>query len=1014
VPFSVAATPYGRPAVELLATQVRGCKTRDPFAPVTVVVPATYAGIAARRRLAADGVVAVTFLTMSRLAERLGGPALAAAGRRPESPPVVLEVVRRVLRDRPGLFRPVADHPATELALAAAHAELRGVSDAALDAVAATSPRSADVVAIHREVTRLLRAAWHDEYDLIAAAGGALDDPGAVEGLGTVIVHLPQRVAPATAGFLGALAVRSTVLLNVGRSGEPAADAAVRAGLARAGVTVPDAAWSPPLADAIVTTTDPDEEVRAAVRVIVDAARAGVPLARMAVVWGTADPYARLVDAQFGAAGIPVNGTPLRTVGDSVAGRTVRALLALPERAFRRTDVMGLLAGAPVLADGRPVPNRAWERIARDAGVIEGDDWDVRLAAHQARLEAIAVEAEADEREALAANRRAEAVRAGELAAFVDDLRQRVGDVTAAGDWAQLAGRTAELLRATLGSSGWRRHWPPEEQRAADRVDVALEALGGLDAVGGPPPDVDVFRRSLDASLDAALRRAGRFGEGVLVGPLSVVTGLALERLVILGLAEGTLPAVRLEDSLLPDADRRAAGGELPVAADAAQEERHRYLAAVAAAGHVTLTFPRGDLRHHGERVASRWLLQTVAARTGLSAVATGDLAGLDGVVHVPSFAGGISRLRFPATAQEHNLRRLLDDPSGGLPGDTVFEAGVELTRARAGPRFTRFDGNLAGAGVPGPAGGAITSATRLETWVSCPHRYFAEVVLGIAVPEDPERSLVMTALERGSLVHEILDRFVAGSIAGEPVHDSRLASITDELFDAYEARGSTGRDLFWRRDRVSIRRDLSEFLREDQARSRRRDLAPLCTEFRFGAAPGGPPPVELPLTGAGTVRFRGAADRIDGGPDGALVVIDYKTGKPDAYAGLSAEDPTGGMAHFQLPVYALAARTATGRPDAPVEAAYWFVTARGQFRWIGYRVTDDVLARAGDAVGTVAAFISAGAFPALPRPDVWSAWIECPFCDPDGLGTGDRRREWERKRESPELAAVAELFNAR
>src|SRR6516162_1979131 len=181
VPFSVATTPYGRPAAGMLASQVRGCKAGDPFAPVTVVVPATYAGIAARRRLAADGVVAVTFLTMSRLAERLGGPALAAAGRRPESPPVVLEVVRRVLRDRPGMFAPVADHPATEVALAAAHAELRGVSDAALDAVAAASPRSADVIAIHRAVTRLLRAAWHDEYDLIAAAADALEHRTAID-----------------------------------------------------------------------------------------------------------------------------------------------------------------------------------------------------------------------------------------------------------------------------------------------------------------------------------------------------------------------------------------------------------------------------------------------------------------------------------------------------------------------------------------------------------------------------------------------------------------------------------------------------------------------------------------------------------------------------------------------------------------------------------------------------------------------------------------------------------------
>jgi RecB family exonuclease len=1014
VPFSVLATPYGRPAAERLAAQVHEGQGRDPFAPVTVVVPATYAGIAARRRLARDGVVAVTFLTMSRLAERLAGPALAAAGRRPESPPVVLEAVRRVLRERPGLFGPVADHPATEAALAAAHAELRGVSDAALDAVAASSDRSADVVAIHRAVSALLRARWHDEYDLIAAAADALERPGAVEALGTVIVHLPQRVAPATARLLGALAARATVLVNVGLSGEPAADAVVRAALARAGVRVPDPAWSPPLAHAIVTVTDPDEEVRAAVRAIVDAARGGVPLARMAVVWGAADPYARLVDAQLGAAGIPVNGTPLRTVGDSVAGRTVRALLALPERGFRRADVMGLLAGAPVLAGRRPVPNRAWERIARDAGVVDAHDWDVRLAAHQARLEELAREAEADERDAMAADRRADARRAGELAAFVAGLRDRVGEVSAAADWAQLADRTAALLRSTLGPPGRRQHWPPEEQRAADRVEVALEALGGLDVVGGPPPDVDVFRRSLDASLDAALRRAGRFGEGVLVGPLSVVTGLELDRLVVLGLAEGTLPAARLEDSLLPDADRRAAAGELRLAADAAQEERHRFLAAVAAADHVTLTFPRGDLRRQGERVASRWLLQTVAARAGVPAVATGDLAGFEGVEHVPSFAAGISRLRFPATAQEHRLRRLLADPGGGLPLDAVFAAGVELTRARASAAFTRFDGNLAGVGVSGPAEGSITSATRLESWVACPYRYFAEVVLGIAVPEDPERSLVMTALDRGSLVHEILDRFVAGSVAGDPVDQARLASITDQVFAASEAMGATGRDLFWRRDQGDIRRDLAEFLQRDRARSRDGALEPLCTEFRFGATPGGPPPVELPLAGGGAVRFRGAADRIDGRPDGALVVIDYKTGKRDTYVGLSPEDPTRGMTRFQLPVYALAARAATGRPDAPVEAAYWFVTERGQFSWIGYRVTDDVLSRAGAAVGTVAALITAGAFPALPRPDVWVPWVECEFCDPDGLGTGDRRREWERKRQSPELAAVAELFVAR
>ena len=71
MPYAVTATPYGRPAAQLLADQVRACKRGDPFAPVTVVVPATYAGIAARRRLARDGVVAVTFVTGANGSPRL-------------------------------------------------------------------------------------------------------------------------------------------------------------------------------------------------------------------------------------------------------------------------------------------------------------------------------------------------------------------------------------------------------------------------------------------------------------------------------------------------------------------------------------------------------------------------------------------------------------------------------------------------------------------------------------------------------------------------------------------------------------------------------------------------------------------------------------------------------------------------------------------------------------------------------------------------------------------------------
>ena len=53
--------------------------------------------------------------------------------------------------------------------------------------------------------------------------------------------------------------------------------------------------------------------VRHALRLVVDAARRGTPLGRIAVLYGTRDPYARLIGDALDAADIPWFGSSIRT-----------------------------------------------------------------------------------------------------------------------------------------------------------------------------------------------------------------------------------------------------------------------------------------------------------------------------------------------------------------------------------------------------------------------------------------------------------------------------------------------------------------------------------------------------------------------------------------------------------------------------------------------------------------------------------------------------------------------------
>ena len=1017
--LSLFPTAYGHAATELLRRRVAAAKADDPLQPVTVVVPTNYVGVSARRLLGSQGPGAVTaggkgvaglnLLTVYRLAELLGAPRLAAAGRRPVSAPVVAAAVRRVLSERPGIFEAVREHPSTEEALVRCNRELSAVSAGSLEALARNGTRAGEVVRVHRAVGALLRDGWYDETDLMASAAAVVHAGTTIlDDVGTVVLFLPQDLSVPAAALLRAVASRTPVEVVAGLTGHADADADVVRALARLGLQ-PPSAFSPAPAEptAAISVSDAEEEVHAAIAQVVAAARAGTPLERMAVLYPAVEPYARIVAEQLDAAGVAWNGRGVRPVADRMLGRWLLDLLSLPEQRYARPAVMGLLAGAPVLdSSGRRIEAGPLQRVSRDAGIVrDRREWRVKLAAH-ARSQRAAADTEAataEPREWLVAGRRRDADHADALARLVGELFDQLDEASRLHSWSQLAAWSLRIVTRYLGDERRRTGWPALERAAAERVEQALERLAGLDEVE-PTTDLRVFRRTLQLELDDDLGKIGELGRGVLVGTPSAALGLDLDLVVVMGLSEGIFPTRPREDSLLPDAERAKAGDELRQRTERVGTEHRHLLAALTAAGTARIvTSPRGDLRRSVTHAPSRWLPAA-------------------GVTTMASFASRVTHVAFPATRQEYGLRALAGTASGArhrllaepaVAADGVLRRSVELTLGRAAERFTRFDGNI---GVLAPhirgLGDHVTSASALETWLTCPHAYFMRYVLRVQPVENPEELLEIDALEKGSLVHDVLEKWLQAMLDGPvpapeqpwpPAARRHLLDLAERAFDDAQARGVVGHPLLWRRDRRRLALDLARFLDEDDKRRAALGATPIGAERPFGIPGTHTVPLVIDLGDGRCVRVRGRIDRVDRAGR-TVVVADYKTGGTSRYDDLKPDQPLADGTKLQLAIYGLAIRAS--EPDAgAVCMEYWFTSAKGQFKRIGYPLTDAVVDALRGALRVVADGIAAGHFPAKPpQPSSFRLFTDCRFCDPDDLGTTDRYRDWERVRTDPAL----------
>ncbi|MCZ4080305.1 exodeoxyribonuclease V subunit gamma [Rhodococcus sp. H36-A4] len=905
---------------------------------VTVIVPSRGAIRDVLQYLARHGGVANTqILTLDLAVATLAAPALAP--RVPLPFPYLDASVQKVLADEPGVFADVVDQPITAEALAAASRTLGAVAD----------PSPTDATPLVRDMLRVHTAAsaGHTDthylpHEAYAAATSRIDK------LGEVVMFLPTAADAGASQFLDALANRSQVIETEAQ----------------------------PLGTTVLHASDADDEIRSVARLVRKHLASGTPGHRIGVFYANGDPYLRLIHEHFTGSRIEFASEQCHTLKHRPAARSLRRLLSIDTDTLPRRELLSILSERAVRwfdNAGLPLSLRRAERLTRSSiKIVGGLDWE--------RLAAIEPE-----------HRDAEV--AGSLYALVTDLRADLTAIAESDSWSAASDNLIALLERYFTATSTRSDDPTSAD--INTLTMICREIGAMDCIA-PTPTASGIVNAISVRVDALPETVGTMTAAVTVGLLAAGAGRDFDVCVVVGAAEGILPATRREDPLLPS---ELVGRTL---AEEIQHQKAQFLATLASGQqHRIVSFPRGSMRGGAEKVPSRWLMPTLDALSG-SKIGVVDwqkqTADVEAIVTVESFDVSTQTVDrrigvSAATETEWRLRALAEVSAchrRGALEDPIVAAGMELRSDRLHGRFTRFNGNVSHIENAVKFFDAPVSTSRLEEWVASPYRFFVKTVLGVDTLDDPDDAAQLDPLTRGNLIHLSLERYVQGTIDGVDATLDRLIVISEEVLADARIDAPGWLPQLWEKDSSIIRRELVEWFELDRA-DRADGWTPVHVERDFGVEPD---VVLLDVMGE-QVAFAGKIDRIDRHTDGRIRVTDYKSGQATSYKKLSESEPTDGGTKFQLPVYGLLALTMGNS----VTTRYWFVNHKANYETIGYQLTNAAVDVLKADIFRVHRMIRAGYFPPRPPASHWANPLV------DLLGKSGLERAWSSLRDVPELA---------
>jgi hypothetical protein len=982
-----------------LAEAIADAKNDQPLAPVTVLVGHVLLKQHLPRTVAehGHGFLNVRFVTPDELASLI-----APAGWPPPLPAAVRRfAVRRVAQAAAGYFAPVAGRDGFTRALRQLFRELEmGFPSAddvagALSAIAtdADNAKLAELARLFREYASLTSAFSASGAMQRAVDASRLDGPLLVFGLWS-------RVPEATLLLLERLAAARDVLVFLPAGDEPAV-AGVRTRLDQAVVShrrLDDGSPLLPADTALVSAPDTVREVWEAARACLAWADEGIPFFEMAVVYRSSDPYRALVDEIFAEAGIETYVHEGRPLAQHPLGRRLLALLDLiTDKRFTRQRVTDFLAETTLPAATRQAFNIAstaeWDVFSRKAGISGGiEQWRERLDRYAAEVDD---RSRADDYAWLQAH--VERIRS--LRAFIDALHADIMRRPETATWAdhlayvrELAARYAEGLEPVIAAL--------DDLRALSTIAPRVSFADFCAAVAD-----DLAFRDVSSIFDAPARSFGRRGVAVL--DASSARHLRFRAVWLLGVAERAWPPPPRPDPLLLEDEREAINrtqrGVLPLRTTPDDEQLTFLLAMQSARERLAVSYARAESGSPGRHLPS-YFFRRIAEMLAGRPLNLDELDSSPLIRRVEAGRLAPEDCNVALTHAEYDraiIRKQLDGQApaavAALAADTpAFGRALAARAGRWGNVHSPYDGVFTGdaaiAALPPFGSHDPVSASRMETYATCPHRYFLKHVLHIEPVDEPETIERIDALQRGSMIHEILDRFLRELAAanerpgvGERArHVTRLLTIAQEVGSAREARGVTGRPLVWALDQAQIHDDLLRWYDDEAAELRASGFIPADFEVAFGMGTPGfgdeagrfSRPEPLPIdVGVRRLLLHGRIDRIDRHTAATRFrVLDYKTGK------VRESKPFAGGKALQLPLYLLAASTLVGLPAAAGTAQYYFATTRGAFKRIEF--TGAELEVRSEELASIIATIADGAEHGFFAQNPGRGREHCRFCD--------------------------------